>query len=69
MVPQLPQSTLLVVMSTQLPAQSENGGAHVHWLLTQFKLPPHVAPQKPQFPLLLVRSTQLLPHCDWFDRH
>ena len=63
-------------MSVQVPAQSVNGAPHVHWLLTQFRLPPQVAPQKPQLPLLLDRSTQVLPpplpapgHCDWFDRH
>ena len=68
-VPQLPQFALLVVVSTQLPAQSVYGAAQVHWLSTQLRLPPQVAPQKPQFPLLAVRSTQLFPHCAWFDRH
>ena len=68
-VPQLPQSALLVVVSTQVPAQSVYGGAQVHVLFTQVRLPPQFAPQKPQFPLLLVRSTQLLPHCAWPERH
>jgi hypothetical protein len=65
-VPQLPQSALLVVVSTQVPAQSVNGAAHVHWFWTQVRLFPQTAPQKPQLALSLVRSTQALPHCDRF---
>lgn len=63
-VPQLPQSALLVVVSTQVPAQSTYGAAQVQALLTQVRFPPQFTPQKPQFALLLVKSTQLLPHCD-----
>jgi hypothetical protein len=68
-VPQLPQSVLLVVVSTQVPLQSMYGAAQVQALLTQVRLPPQVAPQKPQLALLVDRSTHVLPHCDWFERH
>jgi hypothetical protein len=57
-VPQLP---LFVVVSTQLPPQTEKGAAQTQTEPTQVRFPPQISPQKPQLVLLLVRSTQSAP--------
>jgi hypothetical protein len=62
-IPHPPQFWLLVVVSTQTPAQSVVDGGHAQAPELQIKSPRHTSLQKPQLTLSFWRSTHFWPHC------
>jgi hypothetical protein len=68
--PHTPQSTLLVIVSTQFPLQSVNGALHEQAPPLHVRLPWHGWSQKPQAALLVIRLTHVVPsQSDSPERH